>query len=118
MLRRIRLRKGSYVMSFKVLRVSVPTLSIFAVLGCNGDGSTEPVLAQVEVAPATGWRFTKWLLSTLIAEVSMSVKVFLLDRIAVIPDVSGKYFFVSGDPAWGNDDRFGYMLGLHIGYVF
>ena len=58
---------------------------------------------------------TPWMLST---GLGLSVKVFLSDRFVVSPDVSGKYFFVGGDPAWGNDDRFGYTLGLHIGYVF
>ena len=56
-----------------------------------------------------------WMLST---GLGLNVKVFLLDRFVVTPDVNAKYFFVSGDPVWGNEDRFGYMLGLHIGYVF
>jgi hypothetical protein len=48
----------------------------------------------------------------------LSTKILPSDRLVLTPDVSAKRFFVFGNPAYGNDDRFGYTLTLHVGYAF
>ena len=50
--------------------------------------------------------------------VGLSTKILPSGRLVLTPDVSAKRFFVFGDPAYGNDDRFGYTLTLHVGYAF
>ncbi len=48
----------------------------------------------------------------------VSAKIFLSDRVVLIPDVVAKYFFVFDDPIYGDLDRVGYALTLQAGYVF
>jgi hypothetical protein len=50
--------------------------------------------------------------------VGLSIKILPSGHLVLTPDVSAKRFFVFGDPAYGNDDRFGYTLTLHVGYAF